>query len=456
MPDIQTIIDRQRTFFETGATKQTEFRLEQLRKLQTAIKAYEPSIMEALKLDLNKNEFESFASEIGILLEELFLALKHLPKWSKPKKVKTPFTHLGASSYSYPEPYGRALIIAPWNYPFQLAIAPLIGAMAAGNCAVIKPSELAPNTSSVLARMISETFDPGYIAVVEGALETSQALLAEPFDYIFFTGSSAVGKIVMEAASKHLTPVTLELGGKSPCIVHDDADIKKAAKRIVWGKLLNAGQTCVAPDYLYVHARIKEPLVNEMKKQIRKLFGHPLDSPESFPKIINERHFNRIISLLNSGQTIEGGRYDRERLIIEPTLLDQVTWQDPIMQEEIFGPVLPILTYTDLSEVIRSVNAYPKPLALYAFTDSNLIQERLIDSIPFGGGCMNDTIMHIVNPHLPFGGTGTSGMGSYHGKSSFELFSHYKSILKQTNRFDLPFRYPNRRNGLKLLKKIFK
>ncbi|MCY9510732.1 aldehyde dehydrogenase [Paenibacillus larvae] len=456
MPNIKAVIDRQRAFFETGATKQTEFRLEQLRKLKTAIKAYESSIMEALKLDLNKNEFESFASEIGILLEELSLAQKQLPKWTKPKKVKTPSTHLGASSYRYPEPYGRALIIAPWNYPFQLAIAPLIGAMAAGNCAVLKPSELAPHTSGIIARVISETFDPGYITVVEGTLETSQALLAEPFDCIFFTGSVAVGKSVMEAASKHLTPVTLELGGKSPCIVHDDADLKKAAKRIIWGKLLNAGQTCVAPDYLYAHASIKEPLINEMKKQIRKLFGQPFDSPEQFPRIINERHFDRIINLMSSGQTIEGGRYDRERLIIEPTLLDQVTWEDPIMKEEIFGPVLPILTYTDLSEVIRSVSARPKPLALYAFTTSNLIQERLIDSVPFGGGCMNDTIMHIVNPHLPFGGTGNSGMGSYHGKSSFDQFSHYKSVLKQTNRFDLPFRYPNRRNGLKLLKMVFK
>ncbi len=372
----------------------------------------------------------------------------------KTKKVKTPLTHFGAASYIYPEPYGTALIISPWNYPVQLAIGPLIGAISAGNCAIVKPSELTPATSELLEKIIRDLFPEEYIAVVQGGVETSQALLKEKVDYIFFTGSASVGKVVMEAAAKNLTPITLELGGKSPCIVHEDAKIKVAAKRIAWGKFTNAGQTCIAPDYLYLHRRIKDVFLEEFKLAIEDLYEkYPLVNPH-FTRIIHKKHFDRLHSYLNNGEILIGGKAKEEALTIEPTVLTNVSWDEPIMKEEIFGPILPVFEYDDVEEVMAKIQ--PDPLALYLFTESKNVQETILNNVSFGGSCVNDTIYHVATPPLPFGGVGASGTGSYHGKSSFNTFSHKKSILKQTTRFDIPFRYPTIKNGLNLIKKILK
>lgn len=450
------LVEKQKSFFKTGQTKELSFRLEALKKLQTSIRENEKKIIQALKDDLNKSEFEAYSTEVGFVLSELRYIMKNLPSWVKPKKVKTPMTHIGSSSIIYSEPYGTALIISPWNYPFQLAIAPLIGAICAGNCSVIKPSELSPKTSKVVAEMIHELFPEEYIAVKEGAVETSQALLKEPFDYIFFTGSVYVGKIVMEAAGKNLTPVTLELGGKSPCIVHEDANIPVAAKRIAWGKFTNAGQTCIAPDYVYVYQGIKDVFLNELKKVIHDLYGQePLENP-NYTRIVSEKHFKRLQSFLNNGTCFTGGKSDEKKLMIEPTILTNVTWKDPIMGEEIFGPLMPVMEYEDINEVIDTIQDHPKPLALYLFTKNKTIEKEILNHVSFGGGCINDTIYHISTPHLPFGGVGSSGLGAYHGKSSFDTFSHKKSVLKQTTLFDIPLRYPNVKNGLKKIKLFLK
>ncbi|GIN20403.1 MAG TPA: aldehyde dehydrogenase [Bacillus bacterium] len=451
MESYQSLVTSQREFFRTNQTKNVAFRLNALEKLRSAVKLYEQEFITALKDDLNKSEFEAYSTEIGIILEELRLTINKLPSWAKPVKVKTPITHIGSASYIYSEPYGTALIISPWNYPFQLAAAPLIGAIAAGNCAVIKPSELTPRTSQVFAKMIRELFPEKYITVVEGGVETSQALLQEKFDKIFFTGSVSVGKAVMEAAAKHLTPVTLELGGKSPCIVHEDANLKLAAKRIAWGKFTNAGQTCIAPDYLYVHQRIKEPFLCLLKEAIQEMYAG-----RSLTRIVSERHFSRLTSFLNQGDILTGGNASREELSIEPTVLTGITWEDPIMEEEIFGPILPVMEYTELDEVIDGIHKHPNPLALYLFSENAGTQKKLLSSISFGGGCINDTVYHVASPYLPFGGVGTSGIGAYHGKSSFDIFSHKKSVLKQTTLFDIPFRYPHVKNALKRIKLFLK
>ncbi|ULT54693.1 aldehyde dehydrogenase [Neobacillus drentensis] len=451
-----SLISKQKSFFKTEKTKNISFRLEALQKLRAAIKKNERVLMEALRMDLNKSEFDAYTSEIGFVLEELRFTMKHLRSWAAPRKVKTPVTHIGSTSYIYPEPYGVALIIAPWNYPFQLAVAPLIGAIAAGNCAIIKPSELTPRTSEVLGTLIMDLFPEEYIAVVQGGVETSQALLHQQLDYIFFTGSVPVGKIIMEAAAKHLTPVTLELGGKSPCIVHEDANLKLAAKRIAWGKFTNAGQTCIAPDYLYVHKRVKETFLQIFKETIVELYGNePLNNPD-FTRIVSERHFTRLTSFLDNGQLFMGGSVDKSRLTIEPTVLTEISWEDSIMQDEIFGPILPVLEYDDLSEVVEGIHRHPKPLALYIFTEDHHIQEEFLNKVSFGGGCVNDTVYHFVSPYLPFGGVGTSGIGAYHGKGNFDTFSHQKSVLKQTTKFDIPFRYPNVKNGLEKIKLFMK
>jgi aldehyde dehydrogenase (NAD+) len=454
--DSQSLRQQQELFFRSGKTKDIDFRLEALRKLRNSIKENETQIMEALKADLNKSDFESYTTEIGIVLEEIRFVMKNLRSWAKPQKVKTPVTHIGSSSHLYPEPYGIALIIAPWNYPFQLAIAPLIGAIAAGNCAVIKPSELTPKTSDILEKLISEQFPSEFISVVQGGVETSQALLAEKFDYIFFTGSVQVGKIVMEAAAKHLTPVTLELGGKSPCIVHEDANLKLAAKRIAWGKFLNAGQTCVAPDYLYVQKKIKTEFLAYLEAAMNELYGEtPLNNPK-FTRIVSERHFQRLERYLKNADVLTGGQINKKELKIAPTVLTNITWDDPVMQEEIFGPVLPVLEYDQLTEVVEGIENHPNPLALYLFTENVQVQNQILGHISFGGGCINDTVYHLSSPYLPFGGVGSSGTGAYHGKGSFDTFSHYKSILKQTTKFDIPFRYPNIKNGLKKIKYFLK
>jgi aldehyde dehydrogenase (NAD+) len=456
MANYRPAVNKQKEFFLTGKTKKIEYRLDALNKLREGIRVNERKLIDALKADLNKSEFEAYTSEIGVVLGEIRFTLKHLRSWVKPQRVKTPLTHFGSSSCINSEPYGTALIISPWNYPFQLAIAPLIGAIAAGNCAIIKPSELTPRTSEVLAELIADMFPEEYVAVVQGGAETSTALLNERFDYIFFTGSVPVGKIIMEAAAKNLTPVTLELGGKSPCIVHEDANLKLAAKRIAWGKFMNAGQTCVAPDYVYVQRKIKDQLVAELGAAVRELYGdHPLDNP-NYTHIVSKRHFERLRALLDNGLTAVGGGASEELLAIEPTVLTEITWDDPVMQDEIFGPILPILTYDRLSETIEAIRRHPNPLALYVFSEAEAVQQEVLNSVSFGGGCINDTVYHFVSPYLPFGGVGASGVGAYHGKGSFDTFSHKKSILKQTTRFDIPFRYPNVKNGLKRIKYFLK
>jgi aldehyde dehydrogenase (NAD+) len=456
MEKYDTLIQMHRAFYTQGKTKSVSFRIEMLNRLRNLIKTNEKPLMDALKQDLNKSEFDSFISEIGIVLEEIRFTIKNLRKWAKPRRVKTSLTGLGSKSYIYPEPYGVALIIAPWNYPFQLSIAPLIGAMAAGNCAVIKPSELTPMTSRILSEIINGNFPNDYISVVEGGVETSTALLKEKFDYIFFTGSVAVGKIIMEAASKHLTPVTLELGGKSPCIVHEDANLKLAAKRIAWGKYINAGQTCVAPDYLYVHKRVKDEFLRLFKESILELYGMNPIQKGDFTRIVSERHFQRLTSFLKDGTIYYGGEHDLNKLMIEPTVLVDVLWDDEVMQDEIFGPILPVLEFDDLSSMVNKIKSRAKPLALYTFSNSQDVQNYILTNVSFGGGCINDTVFHLSSPYLPFGGVGESGIGAYHGKGSFDVFSHEKSILKQTTLFDLPFRYPNTKNALKKIKMFIK
>lgn len=454
MKDIQSVVERQRAYFLCDETKDISFRMDALRKLESAIQACEGEILKALKEDLNKSDFEAYATEIGIVYSELDDALKHLPGWARKKRVRTPVMHFKASSWMVPEPYGVVLIMSPWNYPFQLSLAPLIGAMAAGNCAVVKPSSYSPRTSAVVAKILGECFSEEYIAVVEGGREANQELLKQKFDYIFFTGSVNVGKTVMEAASKHLTPVTLELGGKSPCIVHKDANPELAARRIIWGKCLNSGQTCVAPDYLLVHRDIKDRVISAMKTSIIEFFGEkPCQSPE-YPKIINEKHFNRLKGLLSDGRILVGGDVNEATHQIAPTIVDQITWESPVMQEEIFGPILPVLTFDDIDEVIAAVNSRPKPLALYLFTNDKSVEKRIVKSISFGGGCINDTIVHLATSFMPFGGVGESGMGRYHGKWSFDTFTHEKSILKKSCRLDIKLRYPPYKDKMGLLKRF--
>ncbi|WP_311775136.1 aldehyde dehydrogenase [Alkalihalobacillus sp. TS-13] len=456
MPTIQEILQLQRTYFFSGETKTVDFRIQQLKKLRDAINKYETDILGALKKDLNKSEFEAYSSEVGILHKEISFTLKHLKKWAKPVRVKTAVTHFGSKSYIQSEPYGVCLIIAPWNYPFQLQISPLVGAIAAGNCGILKPSELTPTVSKVISKLIGEIYEERYVAVVEGGVEVSQELLEQDFDKIFFTGSVIVGKIVMEAASKKLIPVTLELGGKSPAIVDESANLELAAKRVVWGKFTNAGQTCIAPDYLYVHEQVKAELITKIKKYIDEFYGaNPLENPE-ITHIVNMNHFQRLSRYLEDGRIITGGKKDEGSLSIEPTLIDQVGWSDPVMQEEIFGPILPVMEYDSIDQVIHDVRKYPKPLALYLFSESVEQQRRVMDSLSFGGGCINDTLVHVASPYLPFGGVGESGTGSYHGKASFDAFSHQKSIVKQTNRFDIAFRYPSNKHGLKIMRRLLK
>lgn len=463
--NLQEIIQKGRQFYQLGRTLDVEFRIEALRKFQAGLLRHEANLLEALRLDLNKSAFEAYSSEIGMLLEEIRMVLKQLRHWAKPTSVKGSMVLFGSRSQIYHEPFGNVLIISPWNYPMLLSLSPLIGAIAAGNTAILKLSELAVHSSAAITELIDDVFiqsyGEGYVSVAQGGVETSTALLSEQFDYIFFTGGTSVGRVVMEAAAKHLTPVTLELGGKSPCIVDRDADIRLAAKRIVWGKFLNSGQTCVAPDYVLVHADVKDRLIQCLQEHITKFYGsNPLDeSHTNLPTIINDRHFYRLKQLLDAsnGNIVFGGGTEEKRKLIAPTLLDNITWDDPVMADEIFGPLLPIITYTDLErEVVVPVTSRPKPLALYLFTESVEVREHVLSRISFGGGCINDAVLHLASKHMPFGGVGASGMGGYHGLSSFNLFSHHKSVLKQTTRFDLPFRYPTMKNGLKWIKRFMK
>lgn len=453
--DITKLINAQRDYFNSGATHSLTFRLNALKKLKSAIQANESAIAEALQKDLGKHYMESYMCETGLVLEELSYHIKHLHKWVKDKRVKTPLAQFHGSSRICPEPYGVALIMSPWNYPIQLCLEPLTGAISGGNCAVIKPSAYAAHTSAVLSRIISETFPPEYIAVVEGGREENQALLQEKFDYIFFTGSVAVGKTVMEAAAKHLTPVTLELGGKSPVIVDETANIPLAAKRVAFGKVINSGQTCVAPDYLMIHEKVKDEFVASFKKALEDFF--PNGDRSNMPVMINEKHFRRVVSLMQGENAVIGGGYDEASRSIEPTVLDNITPESPIMQEEIFGPVLPVMTFTDLEDCISFIRSRPRPLALYLFTSSAETEKRVLNTCSFGGGCINDTIIHLTSPDLPFGGVGESGMGGYHGKSSFDIFTHYRSVMKKSTWIDLPMRYhPYNDSKLGMIRKFLK
>ena len=439
--EINDIVVKQRKYFQTGATLSVNTRISGLRRLYTAISQNEERIHDALRKDLGKSGFESYMCETGLVLEEISYMLKHIRRFSREKRVHTPLSQFHSRSYKKPSPYGVTLIMSPWNYPFMLTLSPLVDALAAGNTAVVKPSAYSPHTGNVIQHILSKCFDPQYVAVVTGGRAENTCLLREHFDYIFFTGSQSVGKEVMRNAAEHLTPVTLELGGKSPCIVDQTADIKLAAKRIVFGKYLNCGQTCVAPDYVYCHHSVKDRLIKEVQDQIQKQYGkEPLQNPD-YGKIINEKHFDRILGLIDEKKIVQGGKADRKTLQIEPTVLDNVSFSDRVMQEEIFGPLMPVLTYDSLEEVIRTVNSMPHPLALYFFTSDKSAAKEVTSRCGFGGGCINDTIIHLATTEMGFGGFGESGMGAYHGKTGFDTFTHYKSIVDKKTWLDLPMRY---------------
>lgn len=447
-----------KAFFNTQQTKDISFRKEQLKKLSKAIKSYESDILEALYTDLGKNKVEAYATEIGITLKSIKNARKELKNWTKTKNVDTPLYLFPTKSYIKKEPYGTVLIIAPFNYPFQLVFETLIGAIAAGNTAIIKPSELTPNVARVIKRLINETFDANYIEVIEGGIEETQTLIHLPFDYVFFTGSENVGKIVYQAASENLVPVTLEMGGKSPVIVDETANIKVASERICFGKFTNAGQTCVAPDYILVHESVKDDLITALSKTLREFYGQNIQQSPDYGRIVNLKHYHRLTSLLNSAQMniVFGGHSDEDERYIEPTLLDHVTNDSAIMQEEIFGPILPILTYQSLDEAIAFIHQRPKPLSLYLFSEDENATQRVINELSFGGGAINDTLMHLANPKLPFGGVGASGMGRYHGKYSFDTFTHEKSYIFKSTRLESGVHLPPYKGKFKYIKAFFK
>lgn len=458
MENILNIFNKQKEFFYSNETMNIEFRINSLKKLRSIIKENEDAIMEALYKDLKKSNFEAFATEIGILYDELNLHIKKLKSWSKKEKKKTPIVHFPAKSYIYKEPYGVTLIIGPFNYPFQLIISPLIGAISAGNCAVIKPSENSPNTSLLLEKLINENFDEKYIQVINplGGRETVSYLLDLKFDYIFFTGSIRVGKIIMEKASKNLIPVTLELGGKSPCIVDKTANISLAAKRIVWGKFLNAGQTCVAPDYILVENRVKDDLLKSLKTEINNQFGSNIKSSPDFPRLVNKDALNRVKNYLKDGEIYFGGTFDDKDLYIEPTILTNIKDNSDVMEDEIFGPILPIIEYSTLNDAIGYIRSKEKPLALYYFSEDKRSIEKILSTVSSGGATINDTIIHVASSNIPFGGVGASGVGQYHGKASFDTFSHKKSIIKRGTFFELPIRFAPYKDKLTLLKKLMK
>lgn len=445
----------QEMFLRSGITLDVKFRIKQLKRLKEAIKAHDVLIYDALKKDLNKPVFESYVTELGSVYSEIDYMIKHVKDWAKPKRVPTSLAHFYSKSHIYQEPYGRVLIIAPWNFPIQLSFVPLVGAMAAGNCVVLKPSELAPYTARVIQQIIESVFAREYVAVEQGDGKVSQQLLKEGVDYCFFTGSTQVGKAIMETASQTLTPVTLELGGKSPVIVAKDTNIKHAAQRIVWGKFTNAGQTCIAPDYLLVDEVIRDDLISAIIEVIEEYYTKkPLENSD-YSKMINKRHFKRVKKLMKNQSVIYGGGSNKEMLTIEPTLVLEPELDTELMQEEIFGPILPILTYREVSQAVEFIRSKDKPLALYLFTQDKALKEYIIKNLSFGGATINDTLIHQSNYNLPFGGVGASGMGQYHGKYSLETFSHPKSVIEKTDLFDIKLRYPPYKDwALKFIKKI--
>lgn len=455
---VDSIIELQKSYYFSGVTRDINFRKEMLNRLKEAIQSREEEIFEALQKDLGKSPFESYVTEVGFVISSMNHMLKHLEEWMKPEDVKTPVHLQPAKSFIVREPYGSVLIIGPFNYPFQLVIEPLIGAIAGGNCAVVKPSEAAIHTAQIIEEILAAIYPPHYVTVVEGEKEETSALIHAPFDYIFFTGSVAVGKVVMKAAAERLTPVTLELGGKSPAIVDQTADLRKTAERIVWGKFVNNGQTCVAPDYVIAHESIVIKLIEEMKKVVHRFYGERVEENRDYGRIINKKHFERLVQLLEKEkhQICFGGSFDRESLFIEPTFLKDVNWESPSMENEIFGPILPVLTFSNLGEAIHRIRQNPKPLAAYMFTENEKAADYFMENLPFGGGCINDTVSHVGNIHLPFGGVGSSGINAYHGKYSFETFTHAKAMMKKSTKISASIGYPPYKNKLSVVKPIIR
>lgn len=453
------MLKEHKEYFETGETRDVNFRIRKLLELKNSIKEHESEIFAALKKDLGKSEFESFETEVGITLSDMSYMVKHLKSWAKVKRLRTPISNFGAKSYIYREPYGTALIIGPFNYPFQLLMEPLAGAIAGGNCAVLKPSSSTPNVNEVISKIIEETFDKKYVRVVSGDRNTITSLINSPFDYIFFTGSVPVGKVIMEAASKNLVPVTLELGGKSPCIVESDADMKVSCQRIAWGKFVNVGQTCIAPDYLLVKRSIKDKFIECLKETIVEFYGEDAKKSPSYGRIVNEKQAKRLADIIDKDRdkVIFGGEYDVKDRYISPTLIDNADDNSVSMQDEIFGPIFPILYYDDIADAVKKIKMRSKPLALYLFTKNKDIQKYVLDNVSFGGGCINDTLTHLESPLMPFGGVGASGMGHYHGKYSFDTFTHEKSIVSKMTLFTpQPVFPPYKKETIKLLRLLLK
>lgn len=451
-------IQNVRDFFQTQSTKDIKFRKKYLKALKKSIKKHEPDILDALKSDLGKNKVEAYATEVGFVMKELSYIIKELKNWAKTKSVTTPMMQFPAKSFIKYEPYGTVLIIGPFNYPFQLVMSPLIGALAAGNCAVVKPSEMTPQTSMVVQEILEEVFPEDYVKVIQGEKEVTSQLLDERFDYIFFTGSTKVGQIVYEKASKHLTPVTLELGGKSPVIIDDTANLKVAAERIAFGKFMNAGQTCVAPDYVIIDNTVKMKFVKALQTTIQEFYGAQIEQSEDFGRIVNDNHFNRLVNIIEDSrqQVIYGGESNADELFVAPTIILDPELSNSVMQQEIFGPILPIIGYDTFNEVYDIVEQYEKPLALYLFTEDSDQITAVFNRLSFGGGCVNDTILHLANPNLPFGGVGHSGIGSYHGKYSFELFSHEKSYITKSTKLESGLLFPPYKGKFKYVKQLFK
>jgi len=450
--EIKDIINTQQAFFDTGITKTFAFRMQALKKLRELIKEHEEELFHAFRQDLGKHPLESYASENGFVLQELSLMIRNLKKWSRPKRAYTPMVHWPAKSFYRSEPYGRVLIISPWNYPFQLLFMPLVGAIAAGNCVLAKPSQHARHTFAVMNRILNDNFDPGFIKIIEGGREVNQFLLDENFDYIFFTGSTEVGKKVMQAAGRNLTPVSLELGGKSPVIVEPDTNPALGAKRIIWGKLLNAGQSCVAPDYLLVHENIRDNLISEMKSYLLKKYGENIKENPDYARIIDEQNTLRLKKLLEGSKILLGGEVDVSQKYVAPTLAEVSDPEHPLMHEEVFGPILPVISYRDTGEAIEIINNKPRPLALYIFTRSGKKQKEILNKTMSGSGGINETVVHFINPYLPFGGVGQSGIGRYHGRYSFQTFSYKRSFLDKANWLDIPVRYPPYKGKIKIMK----
>ena len=451
---IKDILQTQRDFFQTQQTKDVAFRKQSLKRLQEEIVKREDAICDALYADFKKPKFETLAAETQFVLAELNYTLKKIDSWASPTRVSASWMNWPSSDYIYKEPYGAVLIIAPWNYPFQLAIAPLIGAIAAGNTAVVKPSEVTPHTAAIISEIIKAVFDPAHVTVVEGGVEVSQQLLAETWDYIFFTGSPQVGKIVYESAAKHLTPVTLELGGKNPCIVDDTASIALTAKRIVWGKFLNAGQTCIASDYILVHENVKDKLVEALKENITKCYGQNVEASPDFSRMVSDKHYKNLKDMLEGEDILFGGHSNDADYFLSPTLVNEPKMDSKLMEGEIFGPILPVISYKTEDDIHKYITNYGKPLAAYVFSNNKKFQQKIINTYSFGGGAINDTVIQITNKRLPFGGVGQSGIGAYHGKITFDIFSHHKAIIKKANWFEAPVRYPPYNVPIKFVKKI--